>query len=64
MNEKNKSAASTAPYIAIAITSSECHNSVKNKMSSTCYVDLNFCKASRKVFQVIEGAHVHDLDHY
>ena len=44
----NKSFASTAPCPAIAFTSINCPNAVKNKMCSTCYVPLHFCKASRK----------------
>ena len=44
----SNSTASTAPCPATAFTSSKCHNSVKNKMYSTCYVPLHFFKTSRK----------------
>ena len=42
-------------------------NSVKNKMCSTSYLPLHFARLQENLwnhFQVIERAHVYDLDHY
>ena len=51
----NKSTASTALCLAAAFTSSKWHNSVKNKMCSTCYVPLYFFKTSRKPLKLFSS---------
>ena len=52
----NKSAAHTAPYPTTALTSSKFHNSVKNKMFSTCPFTFfaRFQEHLWNLFQVIE----------
>ena len=60
--KQEQNAASTALCPTIAFTSTKCHNSVKNKMCSTCYVPLYFCKASRKSMKLFsssrKGTHI------
>ena len=46
--QTNKSAASTAPYPTTVLTSSKFHNSVKNKMFSTCVL-LHFLQGFKNI---------------
>ena len=44
-----------APCPTTALTSSKCHNPVKNKKCSTCYVPLHFLQCFKKISETISS---------